>query len=113
MPKKCAYRFNLPKKEQGCIEHECEFYTHLLGPNPQTGVSEDQWGCAVSWLPILLIENAGQVRKNTASTDKAATEASKTRMMLFSALPLEAQQRLLDADKNKHLTNGNTETTRS
>jgi hypothetical protein len=45
-----------------------------MGQNPQTGVQEDQWGCAIKWMPILLIENANQMRKTTASADKISNE---------------------------------------
>lgn len=57
-----------------CIEHQCVFYVHLVGMNPQTGQPTDEWNCAVAWLPMLLIENANEVRKSAASSDKVANE---------------------------------------
>lgn len=57
-----------------CIEHQCSFYVHLVGLNPQTGQPTDEWNCAVAWLPMLLIENANEVRKSASSTDKVANE---------------------------------------
>lgn len=67
MTKKCPY-----VKEE-CWEHGCEFYIHLIGRHPQTGEEQDEWGCSLRWLPVLLVENASWIRKATASTDKVAT----------------------------------------
>lgn len=66
-----------PLIQKECLEHGCEFYTHLIGQNPQSGAQEDKWGCAVTWLPILLIENAGTTRKVVAGLDKVAAETRR------------------------------------
>ena len=66
-----------PLIKKPCIEHDCEFYTHLIGLNPQTGAQEDKWGCAIAYLPILLVENANVSRQGNASMDKVATEIHK------------------------------------
>ncbi len=63
-----------PLIQKECLEHGCEFYTHLVGIDPQSGAQKDDFGCAVKFLPILLVENAGQMRKATASIDKVASE---------------------------------------
>lgn len=68
MKKKC------PLVKDECWEHACEFYTHLIGRDPQTGAEKDDWGCSIKFLPILLIENANETRKGAASTDKVANE---------------------------------------
>lgn len=81
-----------------CIEHQCMFWTHLVGMNPQTGQPTDEWNCALAWLPTLLIENANQVRKSAASTDKVATEVRKQHGTFLGALSEDARARLLNAD---------------
>ncbi len=86
----------LIKKE--CLGHGCEFYTHLLGVDPQTGKEKDDWLCAVSWLPVLLIENAGQVKRAAASVDKVATEINKQHASILGMASPEARERLLNAD---------------
>ena len=88
MKKKC------PIVKDECWEHGCEFYTHLIGMNPQTAAQEDQWGCSISWLPILLIENASNARKVQASTDKVATEIAKHHYSFLAALQ-ESQKKQL------------------
>lgn len=83
-----------PLINKECLEHGCEFWTHLLGQNPQTGAQQDDFGCAIKFLPILLVENASQVRKATASVDKVANEVNQGTKLFIGALPHEAQQRL-------------------
>lgn len=63
-----------PLMKGPCLEHGCHFYVHLTGLNPQTGLAQDEWNCAIAWLPMLLIENANETRKNSASVDKVANE---------------------------------------
>lgn len=58
----------LIKKE--CMGHNCEWYIHLQGTHPQSGEVQDEWGCSIAWLPILLVENAKESRQAAASTDK-------------------------------------------
>ena len=55
-----------PLLQKACIEHQCKFYVHVVGKNPQTGGEIDHFDCAVSWLPLLIIENANEMRKATA-----------------------------------------------
>ena len=104
MKKRC------PIVKEGCWEHGCEFWTHLLGQNPQTGAQEDKWGCAVNFIPILLIENAQVSRHAVASMDKTATEVRKHHATFIGALNQEAQKRLLDADPRIELEDKNGQT---
>jgi len=53
-----------------CIERKCKFYIKLKGSNPQNDADIDYWDCAISWIPILLIENSSKIIQSTASMDK-------------------------------------------
>jgi hypothetical protein len=77
-----------PLIQKKCMEHDCHFYTHLVGMNPQSGQPTDEWGCAVAWLPLLLVENAEMSRKVAASVDR-------NNNTFFAALPLPLQQRVM------------------
>jgi hypothetical protein len=85
---KCPQRFSLPKKDQGCIKHECAWYQNVIGNHPQTGQPMNGWACAISWLPMLMIESAGAADRVTSATDKVAT-------IIFSGMPKAAQDRIL------------------
>jgi hypothetical protein len=66
----------LLKKE--CIEHECAWYMHVRGMNPNTGEDVDHWNCAISWLPMLTIENSQQQRQTNATIDVFRNEVHKS-----------------------------------
>lgn len=62
----------LLKKE--CMEHACAWYCHTLGEHPQTKKDIDQWGCAIVFTPLLLVENSNMTRKVQASIDHFRNE---------------------------------------
>ena len=57
-----------------CIGLQCSWFTQIRGANPQTGESVDEWGCAVTWLPILLIENSQKQRETGAAVETFRNE---------------------------------------
>ena len=81
-----------------CVEAKCRFWTHLLGKNPQGEGVVDKFGCAIEFLPILLVENAQMIRQAAAPTDRVANQVQKSRAEFIGALSQDAQKRLLDAD---------------
>jgi len=70
-----------PLISKKCIQNKCKFWTQLRGAHPQTGNPVDEWDCAISWLPILLIETSKEVRQ-----DAAATESFRNEMVRLSAI---------------------------
>jgi hypothetical protein len=74
----------LLKKE--CIEHECSWYMHVRGMNPNTGEDVDHWNCAVSWMPMLTIENSQQQRQTNCTIDAFRNEvhtANETNKQIY------------------------------
>lgn len=47
----------------------CPWYVQVRGKDPQSDKEIDQWSCAIAWMPILLIENAKEVRQHAAATE--------------------------------------------
>ena len=66
---------------------KCEWFTHVQGVNPQTGQEVDEWGCAVTWMPMLLIENSQQQRQTGAAVESFRNETVKR--MVNTILPVE------------------------
>ena len=58
-----------------CIKLECSWFTQVRGTNPQTGKEVDEWGCAVTWLPMLLLENSKMQRETGAAVESARNES--------------------------------------
>ena len=54
--------------------HRCAWYTKLAGTNPNTGEVMDEHGCAMSWLPMLMIENSMQQRSTSAAVESFRNE---------------------------------------
>ena len=59
---------------QACKQLECAWFTKLAGTNPNTGQQVDEWGCAVAWLPVLLVENSQQQRHTGAAVESFRNE---------------------------------------
>jgi hypothetical protein len=61
--------------------HRCAWSIELDGTNPNNGETVKERGCAMAWMPILLIENSKQQR-STAS----AVESFRNEMVSGNAL---------------------------
>jgi len=54
--------------------HRCAWSIELDGTNPSTGKSVKERGCAMAWMPILLIENSKQQRSTAAAVESFRNE---------------------------------------
>ena len=66
-----------PLIQKKCKEHKCKFYIQVLGKNPQTGQDVSEWNCAITWLPMLLIEGSQQTRQTGAAIESFRNEVVK------------------------------------
>ena len=57
-----------------CKQMECAWFMKIRGQNPNTGEDLDDYGCAVSWLPVLMIENSQQQRATGAAVESFRNE---------------------------------------
>ena len=62
---------------EDCIELKCAWYNQVRGVNPQTGQEIDEWGCAVTWMLMLLIENSQMQRQTGAAVESFRNETVK------------------------------------
>ena len=84
---------------EDCRGLECSWYTQIRGQNPQTGTDIDEWGCAVTWLPVLLIENSQMQRQTGAAVESFRNESVNTRN-IFSALTQLPQLKQMSQNDN-------------
>lgn len=75
-----------PLIQKSCKEHKCKFYTQISGKNPNTGENINRFDCAISWLPILLIEGSQQTRQAGS-----AIESFRNEMVKISQSPLSLE----------------------
>jgi len=59
---------------KGVTEHDCPKWTHIMGANPQTGEEMNRYGCADSFIPLLLIENSQMQRQTGAAVESFRNE---------------------------------------
>ena len=65
-----------------CRQTDCTWFTQLRGNNPNTGEPIDEWGCAIAWIPVLLIENSQQQRQTGAAVESFRNEVVKANEVL-------------------------------
>jgi hypothetical protein len=61
-----------------CKQFDCAWFMQVRGMNPNTGKEVDEWGCAIAWMPILLIENSQQQRQTGAAVESFRNEMVKS-----------------------------------
>ena len=66
-----------PLIKKKCREHDCKFFTQIMGKNPNTAEDVNHFDCAVSWLPMLLIEGAQQTRQAGSAIESFRNEMVK------------------------------------
>ena len=66
-----------PLIKKDCIGLQCAWFTQVRGHNPNTGKEVDEWACAITWLPVLLIENSQQQRSTGAAVESFRNEMVK------------------------------------
>lgn len=67
-----------PLIKEDCVGIKCSWFTQVRGTNPNTGKEVDEWSCAVTWLPMLLIENSQQQRQTGAAVESFRNEMVKS-----------------------------------
>jgi hypothetical protein len=80
-----------PLIKKDCVKFKCSWYMHIRGMNPNTGEDVDHWGCAVSWMPMLAIENSQQQRSTGAAVESFRNEMVKANENSINALTAAAQ----------------------
>lgn len=89
-----------------CRNHyaNCPKWMNVIGTDPQTGASVNQWNCADAWLPLLMIENSQMQRQTGAAVDSFKNEMVKsndvnTKILLTAAqLQLPALPKVINED---------------
>lgn len=57
-----------------CKQLDCAWFTQLRGKHPQSEEEIDDWGCAIAWMPVLLVENAQMQRQTGAAVESFRNE---------------------------------------
>lgn len=88
---------------QPCKQMECAWFMKINGKNPNTGQEIEEWGCAVAWLPIMMIENSQQQRQTGAAVESFRNEMVKSnevsRELLLTSMVQSGKINLVGVNK--------------
>lgn len=56
------------------VLYRCPWYVQVRGNDVNTGEEVDHWGCAIAWMPTLMINTANEVRQGAAATESFRNE---------------------------------------
>lgn len=76
----------LHKVDVSKVCHKCPWWTLLRGKHPQSNEQIDRWGCAVAWLPVLMIESAQASHQAGAAVESFRNEFVKAGENMVTAL---------------------------
>jgi len=79
-----------PLIKEDCKGLGCTFFTQIRGTNPNTGEPVDEWGCAINWIPFLLIENSQMQRQTGAAVESFRNEVARGQEIATNILRLES-----------------------
>ena len=77
-----------------CKQMDCSWFLKIRGSDPNTGDILDDWACAISWLPVLMIENSQQQRQTGAAVESFRNEMVKSNETGQQLLIAAAQKKL-------------------
>ena len=84
---------------EDCLGLKCSWFTQIRGIHPQTGQEIDEWGCAVTWMPTLLIENSQQQRQTGAAVESFRNETLSRISQTISMKTINESTNELEGDR--------------
>lgn len=61
-----------------CMQLKCAWFTKVEGYNINTGKQIEEWNCAMTFIPMLLVENSGMERQTGAAVESFRNEMVKS-----------------------------------
>ncbi len=80
-----------------CMQLKCAWFTKVEGYNINTGKQVEEWNCAMTFIPMLLIENSGMSRQTGA-----AVESFRNEMVKSNEETQKIFNNMLSVDKQKN-----------
>ena len=81
-----------------CKQLNCGWFMEVHGTNPNTGEQIKDWGCAVTWIPMMLIDNSKQQHSTASAVESFRNEMVKSneigQQILISAIQNQPKQNI-------------------
>ena len=84
---------------EDCLGLKCSWFTQIRGMHPQPGEEIDEWGCAVTWMPMLMIENSQQQRSTNAAVESFRNETLSRISQTISMKKIDEPINELEGDR--------------
>lgn len=84
-----------PLIKKDCVETKCAWFARIQGYDTNTGNQVDEWQCAISLMPMLLVENSGQQRQTGAAVESFRNEMVKANEQSAKVLLASVKQNLI------------------
>ena len=81
-----------------CKQLDCAWFIKVRGTNPNTGADVDEYGCAMAWMPVLMIENSQQQRSTGAAVESFRNEMVKANESSQKVLADTVKQNLIEVN---------------
>ena len=81
-----------------CKELECAWFMKVAGKHPQKDEEVEDWGCAMAWMPVLLMENARVSFQTGAAVESFRNEMVKANQNSQQILLAAAQNKMLEGN---------------
>lgn len=75
-----------------CKELHCAWFIKVVGKHPQSNQDVEDWGCAMAWMPIMMIENSQMQRQTGAAVESFRNEMVKANAQSREVLLATVQQ---------------------
>lgn len=85
-----------------CKQLDCAWFIEIHGTHPNTGEPLKDWGCAMSMMPMMLIENARQQHSTAAAVESFRNEMVKSNetnqqiLLTAAKIPKQTQPLILE-----------------
>lgn len=97
----CPYTWH--EKKCRDLALDCPKFIRIEGKNPQSDEHVSEYGCADTFLPMMMIENSQQQRATAAAVESFRNEMVNanrvSRQALLAAAGLGKQQKLIDGSE--------------
>jgi len=67
-----------PILKEECVQFKCAWFAKVEGYDINTGKQVEEWNCAMTFIPMLLIENSGMSRQTGAAVESFRNEMVKS-----------------------------------
>jgi len=88
-----------PLIKKDCVGLKCAWFVRVQGYDKNTGKDVDEYQCAITWMPMLMIENSGTQRETGAAVESFRNEMVKANENSIKLLAETTKQNLLGDSK--------------